>query len=111
MLVLDGHESHISAKFKDYYEENNIITLCLLSHSSHLTQPLDVGCFSILKKRYGVQIEHFIKAQITYISKDDFLLAFKMAFLRQYQKKMSRAVFRGLDLSRTTQTPSCQNWM
>ena len=87
MLVLDGHKSHISTEFEDYCKENNIITLCLPLHSSHLTQPLDVGCFSILKKRYGTQIEHFIKAQITHISKDDFLLVFKMAFLETISKE------------------------
>jgi hypothetical protein len=37
MLVLDGHESHVNAEFEDYYKENNIITICLPSHSLHLT--------------------------------------------------------------------------
>jgi hypothetical protein len=39
MLVLDGHESHVSAEFEEYCKENNIITICLPPHSSHLTQP------------------------------------------------------------------------
>src|ERR1700753_1515163 len=59
MLVLDGHESHESAEFQEYCNANNIITLCLPAHSSHLTQPLDVGCFSVLKRMYGRQIETF----------------------------------------------------
>ena len=98
MLVLDGHESHISAEFEDYCKENNIITLCLPSHSSHLTQPLDVGCFSVLKKRYGAQIEHFIKARITHIGKDDFFLTFKTAFLETMTKENVQGGFRGAGL-------------
>ena len=60
MLVLDGHESHESAAFQDYCKSHEIITISLPPHSSHLTQPLDVGCFSVLKRRYGHQIEDFI---------------------------------------------------
>lgn len=37
MLVLDGHESHVNADFEAYCKDNNIIPLCLPSHSSHLT--------------------------------------------------------------------------
>jgi DDE superfamily endonuclease len=36
MIVLDGHESHLSADFKAYYKEKNLITLYLPTHSSHI---------------------------------------------------------------------------
>ncbi|ENH75791.1 hypothetical protein FOC1_g10001176, partial [Fusarium oxysporum f. sp. cubense race 1] len=36
LLILDGHESHLSADFQIYYKVNNIITLCIPPHSSHL---------------------------------------------------------------------------
>ena len=80
MIVLDGHESHQSAEFEAFCKENNIITISLPTHSSHLTQPLDVGCFSALKKAYGRQIEHFVRAHINYITKVEFFLAFKAAY-------------------------------
>jgi hypothetical protein len=79
MIVLDGHESHLSSQFEDFCKEKNIITICLPPHSSHLTQPLDVGCFSVLKRSYGKEIESFIKANISHITKTDFFLAFKAA--------------------------------
>ena len=50
------------------------------AYSSHLLQPLDVGYFGPLKKAYGRQIETFIRSHIIYISKKDFLPAFKKAF-------------------------------
>ncbi|KAH7471320.1 hypothetical protein FOMA001_g13102 [Fusarium oxysporum f. sp. matthiolae] len=49
LLILDGHESHHSADFERYCEEKKIITLCMPAHASHLLQPLDVGCFAVLK--------------------------------------------------------------
>ncbi|TVY72482.1 hypothetical protein Focb16_v012904 [Fusarium oxysporum f. sp. cubense] len=36
LLIFDGHESHHSADFQIYCEENNIITLCMPPHSSYL---------------------------------------------------------------------------
>ena len=81
MLVLDGHESHVNAEFEEYCKENNIITICLPPHSSHLTQPLDVGLFAALKVAYGAEISDLIKMHITHITKDDFFPAFKAAFL------------------------------
>ena len=50
LLVLDGHESHHSDTFEDYCKHNNIVTVCMPAHSSHLLQPLDVACFAPLKK-------------------------------------------------------------
>ena len=53
LLILDGHESHINQDFKDYCLEQKILTLCMPPHSSHILQPLDVVCFSPLKRKYS----------------------------------------------------------
>jgi hypothetical protein len=80
MLVLDGHESYELAAFQEYCKANNIITLCLPAYSSYLTQPLNVRCFSVLKRMYSCQIETFIKAYINHITKVEFFLAFHAAY-------------------------------
>jgi hypothetical protein len=49
LLICDGHESHVSAKFMSFCIKHNIELVLLVSHSSHLTQPLDVGVFGPLK--------------------------------------------------------------
>ncbi len=82
MLVLDGHKSYKSIEFQDYYKSHNIIALGLPPYSSYLTQLLDVGCFSILKRMYGREIKGFIKAYIYHITKVEFLTAFKAAYPR-----------------------------
>lgn len=48
-------------------------------HSSNLIQPLDVGCFAVLKRSYGRQIEGYIRNGVNHIDKPDFLRAFKTA--------------------------------
>jgi hypothetical protein len=95
MLVLDGHESHINAEFNEYCKENDIIPLCLLPHSSHLTQPLDVGIFSPLKWAYGDQISRLIRLRITHITKDEFFPAFKAAFNAVFTEQNVKSGFRG----------------
>ncbi|APA15656.1 hypothetical protein SS1G_09530 [Sclerotinia sclerotiorum 1980 UF-70] len=98
MLVLDGHESHKSPAFQEYCKEHNIILLSLPPHSSHLTQPLDIGCFGSLKRSYSRQIENFIKAHITHITKTEFFQAFKAAYIEAISISNGKAGFRGAGL-------------
>ena len=96
--MLDGYESHQSVAFREYCKENNIILLGLPPHSSHLTQPLDIGCFSSLKRSYSRQIENFIKAHITHITKIEFFQAFKTAYTEAISISNRKAGFRGAGL-------------
>jgi hypothetical protein len=98
LLILDGHESHHSTDFELYCQQNNIITLCMPPHSSHLLQPLDVGCFGPLKKAYGRQIEDLMRMYITHVSKLEFLCAFREAFFASMTEKNIQSGFRGAGL-------------
>ena len=80
LLVIDGHESHNSLRFQELCKENKIYTLCMPPHSSHLLQPLDVGCFSPLKRAYGQQVSCLIRDHINHITKIEFLPAFYAAY-------------------------------
>lgn len=61
---------------------------------SHLIQPLDVECFSVLKQSYSLQIEYFIKAHINYISKVEFFIVFKAVYEQSIIVQNSQAGFR-----------------
>jgi hypothetical protein len=98
LLILDGHESHHSTKFELYCRDNNIITLCMPPHSSHILQPLDVGCFGPLKTAYGRQIEDMMRVHITHITKLDFFPAFYAAFQAAMTEKNIQGGFRGTGL-------------
>jgi len=52
ILILDGHDSHISMKAIQFAVINNIILLCLPPHSTHMLQPLDVGVFGPVGQAY-----------------------------------------------------------
>jgi hypothetical protein len=79
LLVLDGHGSHLTPQFDKICEENDIIPICMPAHSSHLLQPLDVGCFGPLKRAYQRLTEERSRLGIRYIEKLDFLNAYPSA--------------------------------
>jgi hypothetical protein len=98
LLVLDGHESHHSTDFELYCKDHDIITLCMPPHSSHILQPLDVGCFGPLKRAYGGEVEKRVRAGTTHISKEDFFPAFLAAFQQTMTIQNVQAGFRGAGL-------------
>jgi hypothetical protein len=98
LLILDGHESHQSLEFQELCRENNIFTLCMPPHSSHLLQPLDVGCFAPLKRAYSREVEDLIRHHINYITKLEFLPAFKIAFTRAFTTANICSAFQGAGL-------------
>lgn len=67
-------------------------------HSSHLLQPLDVGCFSPLKRAYGNQINSLIRSHINHITKLEFLPAFYAAYKQAITEANICASFRGAGL-------------
>ena len=46
------------------------------AHSSHILQPLDIGCFGPLKTAYGRQVEGLMRLGVNHISKEEFLIAY-----------------------------------
>jgi hypothetical protein len=98
LLIIDGHESHCLVDFQDLCKEKKIITLCMPPHSSHLLQPLDVACFSPLKRLYGDEVSALARSRINYINKENFLPAFKAAFSKAITAENVRAGFRGAGL-------------
>jgi len=59
--------------------ENSIIPLRMLLHSSHLLQPLDVGCFKSPKNTYRQEIAENMRLGINHIDKQVFLVAYQQA--------------------------------
>ncbi len=79
LLILDGHGSHATPEFDKFCSDRSIITLCMPAHSSHLLQPLDVGCFSTLKRSYRRLVGEYIRLGVNHIDKTEFLPLFKQA--------------------------------
>jgi hypothetical protein len=79
LLVLDGHGSHVNPEFDQFCLDHNIIVICMPAHSSHLLQPLDVGCFSVPKRAYGRLVEQVMGRGVNHIDKREFLPLYKEA--------------------------------
>ena len=80
LLILNSYKSYYSLKFQELCKESNIYTLYILPYLSYLLQPLNVGCFSPIKRAYSCKIKALMRYNINYITKLEFLLAFKAAF-------------------------------
>jgi len=52
VLLVDGHSTHIDIETSSFCQENGILLYCLPPHSSHITQPLDVGFYGPFKKSW-----------------------------------------------------------
>jgi hypothetical protein len=79
LLILDGHGSHLTPQFDQICAENDIIPIYMPAHSSHLLQPLDIGCFGVLKRAYSKVVEAQARLNRVRLDKTDFLEAYRTA--------------------------------
>jgi hypothetical protein len=95
LLICDGHDSHITAEFIAHCMDNKILLMILPPHSSHLTQPLDVGVFGALKKHLAREIEPLMRSGVARIQKVEWLPAFIAAHDKALVTKNILGGFRG----------------
>lgn len=79
ILISDGFGTHESAEYLRFAFENNIHLLRLSSHSSHETQPCDVGPFGQLKTAYRQEAEQLFRGGSNMIGKQHFTLLYERA--------------------------------
>lgn len=73
------------------------------AHTSHLLQPLDVGCFSPLKRAYGQQVSELARQGVFHIDKLDFLQIYPGIRKAVLSEQNIQAGFRATGL-----VPACQ---
>lgn len=61
LVLYDGHASHVTLSLIDWAKERNIILFLLPPHTSHILQPLDVGCFGPLQKIYNKECSSYLR--------------------------------------------------
>lgn len=59
ILLLDGHSSHYSPAFIKLAADEGVIIFVLPPNTTHITQPLDKGCFSPLKMAWRQACHEF----------------------------------------------------
>ena len=60
LLLLDGHSSHFEPGVVRTAAEEGVLIFCLPPHTTHLTQPLDKGCFAPLKMFWREECQLFL---------------------------------------------------
>ena len=98
LLILDGYGSHGTPEFDQYCTENRIISLCMLAHTSHLLQPLDVSCFSPLKTAYGHEVGELARQGVFHIDKDEFLDIYPRIHILIFSEQNIKSGFRATGL-------------
>lgn len=73
LVLCDRFGSHLTRQFVQFCEKNDIILFFLLSHTSHILQPLDVGVFSVYKHWHSEAVEAATMTGCRKFSKDEFL--------------------------------------
>jgi hypothetical protein len=94
LLLLDGHGSHLTARFIAFYIDKNIDLVCLPPHTSHLLQPLDVGVFSPLKRALLAKIEKLFCLDTRRIPRIEWTEAYIMARNRAFISRNIESSFR-----------------
>ena len=66
----------MTGDFIEHCVQNNIKLLVLPAHSSHFTQPLDIGIFSPLKEYLSQALTPIVNAQVATLQKVEWLEGF-----------------------------------
>jgi hypothetical protein len=93
LLICDGHDSHITGTWIGYCMDNNIVLMILPPHSSHRTQPLDVGVFGPLKRHMASRLEPLLQTRIARLEKAEWAGAFVGAHGDAFTEKNIKAGF------------------
>ena len=82
VLLIDGHSSHIDIDTSKLCRDNNVLLYCLPPHSSHITQPLDVGFYGPLKAAWRKAVAKYALDNVgKSVTKYTFAEVFKEAWV------------------------------
>ncbi|SJX62091.1 related to transposase [Sporisorium reilianum f. sp. reilianum] len=59
LLIIDSHASHTSSRFINTLWKRHILPVCLLAHTMHVMQPLDVSIFGPITAAYQHLVTQF----------------------------------------------------
>jgi hypothetical protein len=94
MLIFDGYGSHITQDFLEYCWQNRIRPFQLPPHSTHLTQPCDIGAFQKFKFEFKKCLREEVFYGATEITKTDFFSMFNTFSTKTFTPQLCKAAFR-----------------
>ena len=82
ILLLDGQTSYIDVDTSKFCKQYKILLYCLPPHSSHITQPLDIGFFAPLKGSWRRSVDNYRVSSVGVpITKEVFARVFREAWI------------------------------
>lgn len=73
IVFVDGHTSHLSLPLSEFCNQNQIILVALCPNATHILQPMDVGIFGPLKRKWVESRDKWtMENQSTTFGKTDF---------------------------------------
>ena len=101
LLIVDGHESHLTMDFIEYCDQNKILLAVYPPHSTQTLQPLDVVMFKPLSVAYSNEVSAFMERSqgLTSMSKRDFFPLFYRAWQISFKETTILTAFEAIGLS------------
>ena len=84
LLISNRYGSHVTLKFIIHYMFYDIILMILLPHTLHLTQPLEVAIFLLLKQHTTAELYRIIETEIAWLQKAEWLSTYIQARERAF---------------------------
>jgi hypothetical protein len=94
LLIIDGHSSHVTARFIAYCITSKIDLFLLLPHSSHKTQSLDLSIFGPLKTAINLEVDQIFRHSTTRLPRIEWTLAYIKARARCFKPSSIESGFR-----------------
>jgi hypothetical protein len=94
VIIFNGYSSHVTQDFIDYCWEYRIRLFLLLSHFTHLLQPLDVGVFQTLKHYFKSAIRQEMFTGAKKVNKSDFFRVFQGFYNKTITLDICSSAFR-----------------
>ena len=91
ILILDGHDSHVSAAFQHLAPESKLHLYLLPAHASGLLQPLDCGPFPTLANAYSKELKKHCASGYSTIDRKTFATIYAKARSQAFTKRNIRA--------------------
>ena len=99
LLVMDGHGSHLTDEFLAACVVSRVFIVLLPAHSSHVTQPLDVGCFAPLKEYFRSTLADFNGEEFGIVAtKQNFMVSYCEARPKAFSRQNVLSAWRGSGL-------------
>ncbi|KAM4058577.1 DDE superfamily endonuclease [Hirsutella rhossiliensis] len=106
LLVIDGFTGHTGLDFIQYCIKFDIIIIVLPPHSTHITQPLNVGVFQPLKHAQQKAIRKFVDTGELNFSRLDFLESFWETFTEGFTARYILSGFQKTGIFPPTPEPA-----